>query len=268
LTGALAELADVTDSELVARLPWLSGEVPPADRRGVTRRMADRIQQWEAAADRRAVFLSCYAMMTRNVLAAVHAGDFHDPPWVHDLLERFAEYYFAAVEAYEAKTAGVPAAWRVAFDAANDPDLEVMQHLLLGINAHINYDLVLCLGDVLAPEWQALSDDQRHARYLDHCRINEIIGHTIDAVQDQIVEHYSPWMDIVDRVLGSLDEWLTLRLIAHWREQVWARAVARVELADDAAREAQRLEIEERIANRGRLIRLDAAGLLRAPLGM
>ena len=225
--------------------------------------MAGLIRDWEGAADRRAFFLTCYAMMTRNVLSAVDAGDFRDPPWVSGLLDRFADYYFAALESDEDQVASAPEAWRLAFDAARDPDLEVMQHLLLGINAHINYDLVLCLGDVLTPEWHALSDDERHARYLDHCHINDIIGRTIDTVQDQIVERYSPWMETVDAALGRLDEWLVLKMIARWRDEVWSQAVQRVELPDEATREAHRREIEESVVSRGHLIRLDAVGMIR-----
>jgi hypothetical protein len=257
------ERISVRDDHIPSQFPWLADDVLPADRRGVTRRMAGLIRQWEGAADRRALFLTCYVMMTRNVLSAIDAGDFRDPPWVSDLLDRFADYYFAALESVEDQVAGAPAAWRLAFDAARDPDLQVMQHLLLGINAHINYDLVLCLSDVLAPEWQALSVDGRQARYLDHCHINDIIGRTIDAVQDQIVDRYSPWMEVVDRALGRLDEWLVLQMIAHWRDEVWALAVQRVELPDEPAREAQRRAIEEAAVNRGHLIRLDVLEMIR-----
>jgi hypothetical protein len=258
--------SSLDDDRAPSHLPWLADDLPPADRLGVTQRMAGLIREWEAAADRRALFLTCYAMMTRNVLSAIDAGDFRDPPWVSGLLDRFAGYYFAALASDESQVASTPEAWRLAFDAARDPDLEVMQHLLLGINAHINYDLVLCLGDVLAPEWQALSADDRHARYLDHCHINDIIGRTIDAVQDQIVDRYAPWMKVVDAALGRLDEWLVLQMIARWRDQVWALAVQRVELPDEAAREAHRREIEESVVSRGHLIRLDAVGMIREML--
>ncbi|MCU0503771.1 MAG: DUF5995 family protein [Anaerolineae bacterium] len=256
----------MTDDHDASQSAWFADDLPPADRLEVTRRMAGLIREWEGAADRRAFFLSCYALMTRNVLAAIDAGDFHDPAWVSGLLDRFADYYFAALECDEDPVASTPDAWRLAFDAARDPDLEVMQHLLLGINAHINYDLVLCLGDVLTPEWHTLSDDARHARYLDHCHINGIIGRTIDAVQDEIVERYSPWMATVDASLGRLDEWLVLKMIARWRDEVWTQAVQRVELPDETAREAQRREIEESVVSRGHLIRLDAVGMVREML--
>jgi hypothetical protein len=246
---------------------WLADDLPPADRTAVTRRMTALIRQWEAAADRRAIFLSCYSMMTRNMLGAIHAGDFHDPAWVHNLLARFADYYFGALECAERGCQPAPAPWQVAFDAARDPDVHVVQHLLLGINAHINYDLVLCLDDVLREEWPRLSEQARLARYQDHCHVNDIIAATLDAVQDQVVERYAPWMDAVDRVLGRADEWLVTRLITHWRDEVWQKAVRRVELPDAAAMEAQRLALENAVVAHSRIMRFDGFGALFGRLG-
>ena len=96
--------------------------------------------------------------------------------------------------------------------------------MLLGVNAHINYDLVFTLVDMLEPEWQGLSPEQRTHRYNDHCRVNNIIGRTIDAVQDQVLEPGMPLMDLVDKLLGPVDEFLISHLISNWREDVWQNA--------------------------------------------
>lgn len=244
--------------------PWLAEDAPPADRFGITRRMADLIRGWEAQGDRRAIFLSCYAMMTRNMLAALDSGGFHDPAWVRELLERFADYYFRALAAADGGEPATPAAWRLVFETTSGDGGHVLQHLLLGVNAHINYDLVLCLEDVLAPEWHALSPAERQARYEDHCHVNDIIIRTIDAVQDQVVERYAPMMGVVDAAFGPLDEWLIGRLIARWRDEVWEHALERLTLPDAAAhaaaREAKRIRIEEDCVARGRLIRLEQVG--------
>jgi hypothetical protein len=37
--------------------------------------------------------------------------------------------------------------WRIAFDAADRQEPPVLQHLLLGMNAHINYDLGIAAAD-------------------------------------------------------------------------------------------------------------------------
>ena len=258
----------MSDANTFPHPPWLADDLPPADRRAVTRRMARLIREWEAAGDRRAIFLSCYSMMTRNMLAAIHARDFLDPDWVHDLLERFAEYYFAALHSFDHHINRTPPPWRLAFDATRNADMEVLQHLLLGINAHINYDLVLCLGEVLQDEWRELSADERQARYRDHCHVNDIIAATIDAVQDRVVERYAPWMDVVDRAMGRADEWLVTRLIAYWRDEVWKHAIERVTLPDAAAREAHRQELERSVVARGHLIRMDVLTSTLGKLGL
>ena len=115
---------------------------------------------------------------------------------------------------------------------------------MLGVNAHINYDLVLAVADLLEPEWPSLSDEERRARYEDFCRVNDTIGRTIDSVQDGILEKREPVMALVDTLFGPVDEWLVSRGITEWREEVWGHAVRRVETTGEAQREVLRQEIE------------------------
>ncbi len=194
----------------------------------IVERMQVHIRRWEDTKDRRVVFLSCYSMMTQNMLTAIARGGFQDPAWVNHLLHHFADYYFVALEAYEQDPATAPAVWQIAHDCCRSPQLKALQNLLLGVNAHINYDLVLAVSDVLQDEWEALSPKQRAMRYADHCQVNAIIAQTVDSVQDQVIERYNPRMDLVDNLMGSLDEWLISRLIARWRDQVWRNAINHV----------------------------------------
>jgi hypothetical protein len=212
--------------------------------RSVVDRMQDRIDGWDRAGDSRAVFLSCYALMTRNMLDALDAGEFVDDAWVAHLLDHFAGYYFDALDAYEAGEAGAPAVWRCAHDATRRANAPAISLLLLGVNAHINYDLVLAVADLLESEWPSLSDEARHARYEDFCRVNDTIGRTIDSVQDTILEKREPIMALVDTLFGRVDEWLVSRGITEWREEVWEHAIRRVEITGDAQREVLRREIE------------------------
>jgi hypothetical protein len=201
-------------------------------------RMKSLLEGWEAIQDRRLVFLSCYKMMTQNILAAIEAEDFEDTTWVATLMANFAEYYFRALEAYESGQANPPKAWRIAFTATQNPHTHVMQNMVLGMNAHINYDLVFALSDLLALEWGQLSAEQRKMRYRDHCHVNDIIYHTIDAVQDQVVDRFDPELGLVDKVLGPIDEWMTSLLITEWREEVWEHATQMLDLADPSGRQA------------------------------
>ncbi len=198
--------------------------------------MDEMVQQWEQRVDRRSSFLRCYALMTGNTLRAIEEGQFHDPQWVAQLLHLFADYYFLALEAYEQNDALTPVVWRLAFDAAGEQHTQILQNLLLGINAHINYDLVLTLVDMLEPEWAALSPDQRRQRYEDHCHVNTIIAATVDSVQDQVVTPDNRWLGVVDWALGPLDERMAARLIRHWREAVWQLAVQMLATADSEER--------------------------------
>jgi Family of unknown function (DUF5995) len=208
-------------------------------------RMTNLVEQWEAAYDRRAIFLGCYRLMTHNMLDAIAAGRFHDGAWVARLLERFADYYFVALDRFELGEPNTPPMWKLAFDATRDEDVTTLQHLLLGVNAHINFDLVFSLNDLLQPEWAAATPEQRAQRHADHELVNRIIGETVDAVQDQVVEQYSPWVEIFDKLLGPVDEWLTSRLISHWREEVWENAVRYLEAATPEEREALRQHTEQ-----------------------
>ncbi len=182
--------------------------------------------------------------MTRNMLDAVDAGAFADAAWVSHLLHHFAGYYFDALDTYEAEAEGAPPVWRCAHDAACRSNAPAISLLLLGVNAHINYDLVLAVADLLEPEWPALADEGRRARYADYCHVNDIISQTIDSVQDDILEKGEPIMALVDTLFGPVDEWLIARGITEWREAVWGHAVRRVETTDDAQREVLRLEVE------------------------
>jgi hypothetical protein len=219
--------------------------------RPVVHRMTTLVDHWEAEHDRRAIFLGCYALMTCNMLNAIDAGHFHDAAWVNRLLHRFADYYFDALALYDQAVTNTPPVWKLAHDAARREKVMTFQHLLLGVNAHINYDLVFTLVELLTPEWDDLSAAGREQRHADHTLVNRIIGDTIDAVQDQIIERYSPWADLLDKLLGPVDEWLTSRLISQWREDVWDNAVRYLALADAHERDTFQVKIEFTAMRRG-----------------
>jgi hypothetical protein len=201
-------------------------------------------EQWERLGDNRSIFLRCYAMMTENMISALADGRFDDERWVSGLLRRFAGYYFDALEEYEQGSGGTPKIWFHAHNATRERHLFILQYLALGINAHINFDLVFALDDMLLPEWKALSPHLRRQRRDDHQRVNTIIAETVDAVQDSLVERHVPWLDLVDDLFGPVDEFLVSRTIANWRDEVWEQAVTLVEAPDSKTRDALRHQIE------------------------
>ncbi len=192
--------------------------------------------------------------MTTNMLAAVERQEFNDSAWVDRLLHRFAEYYFLALEAYEHDPTNAPRVWQLTHNLTRDSGILALQKLLLGVNAHINYDLVLALFDLLRPEWDSLSDRLRAARYVDHCHVNDIIARTIDTVQDRVLEPAMPWMDLVDKLLGPMDEKLISTLISRWRELVWQNTVRLLETKNPSEQTRIIAEVEKEALHLGAAI--------------
>lgn len=227
----------------------------------VTQRMRSLINLWESQSDQRAIFLSCYLLMTENMLRAIETDQFHDSEWVNSFLHRFADYYFNALDTYEHDRDQTPSVWVRVHDAAKRSSTRVIQNLLLGINTHINFDLIFTLVDMLDPEWEQLAPAEREWRHADHDQVNQIIGRTIDTVQDQVLEVMVPEMDLVDKLMGPLDEWMISELITHWRDEVWSRAVDIIETKDPLDREQRKKEFEVVTERRASTILLESGSL-------
>lgn len=217
-------------------------------------RMRAQVEVWDATGDGRAVFLDCYARMTEAVDAAIAAGRFVDAAWVATLVDRFAGYYFDSIDGGD-RQVPIPEPWILAHAAAVGNDASAIQLLLAGVNAHINYDLVATLVDVLEPEWRVLDDLGRAERRSDYDTVNRIIVETADLVQDDVLERRAPALDLLDRAFGRWDERAATRLLTGWRTRVWHDAL---ELLDERSdRRAVHLSaIERRCARRARWLLL------------
>ncbi|MBK6622254.1 MAG: hypothetical protein IPG32_15740 [Saprospirales bacterium] len=218
------------------------------------RQMEQLLGELENSRDGRASFLGCYCLMTENMLSAVEQGEFRDNSWMRNFIDHFAAYYLRGFEKYEKDKERAPKVWVLAHDHAARDSCATIQKLLLGVNAHINFDLALTVVDLLGPEWAELDEDQRSIRFADYCHVNEIIGETIDKVQDQILETDSRGMELLDTYLGRLDEWLISRLIRAWRSEVWEQAGAMLVATEEAQRAGQISALEEKTLLRGEAI--------------
>lgn len=219
-------------------------------------RMDEHIAIWEQTDDKRHVFLRCYRMMTANMLSSLaQPGTFEDEEWVKRLLHHFADYYFNALACIDCGEEA-PVVWQQVYNFTRGKALHQVQYLLLGVNAHINYDLVLALHDMLRPEWADLSDQQRKVRYRDHCTVNDIIGATIDRVQDELLEPADPMLAFIDRAFGRLDEYLLSRLITHWRQEVWETTQVMLAQKEEHILEALRQNLESDVCRRAKLLAL------------
>ena len=136
-------------------------------------------------------FAALYRNVTIKVKEGIAAGAFEDGPRMERLDVAFAGRYLAALESFR-QHEPLSNCWRVAFQTAPNYWPLIIQHLLIGMNAHINFDLGIAAAEI-APgaEFPALRED--------FDRINNILGGMILEVRTD-VEGLSPWIKFIDQL--------------------------------------------------------------------
>jgi len=180
----------------------------------VVARMQDRLDRLPAGQQQLAAFLGTYLRTTMAVGKAVDGGGFEDPAWVERWDVAFAELYLAALDANLAGAPTVPRPWRLAFDAP--ADLPALRQVLLGINAHVNYDLPQAMLAVISPDDftdPVLLDRRRR----DHERIDAVLAGRVAAEDDQL----SAGQTQLDRLLRPLNRLASKRFLREARQKVW-----------------------------------------------
>jgi Family of unknown function (DUF5995) len=191
---------------------------PSAGIDDLVQRMEGLLAPLEAAGDPGRYFLATYLRTTRAVAAELRRGGFRDPAWVERWDVAFADLYLDAVEAAQAGRRP-PEPWAVAFGADGLPPL---RHVLLGMNAHINYDLAQSLLAVIS---EAEFDDPEllAARHADHEHIDQVLVARVGA-EDTELEALSGPRSRTDRLLQPLNRLATRRFLRESRAKVWANA--------------------------------------------
>ncbi len=217
-------------------------------------RMDSLLDSMERAGDARRYFLGVYRRTTQAVADELAAGGFLDADWVERWDVVFADLYLRAGEAWE-RGESPPEPWRVAFAAARDERLPPLRHVLLGMNAHINYDLPLALLDVI--DDAGFADPALVARrHRDHAHIDAVLVRRVSA-EDEAASAASRRPDgLPGRIKRLLERRATQRFLREARAKVWANTRLMA-----AARAAGDLEELERL--RDELERLSAARLQR-----
>lgn len=192
-------------------------------------------------------FPALYRRVTVKVREGIAEGLFDDGPRMERFDVRFANRYLQAFDARQG--GGEPSeCWRFAFRAADDYWPIVLQHLLLGMNAHINLDLGVAAARVVpAGGLDGLQPDFN--------KINGILASLVGEVQSQLAEVW-PLLRVLDGVLGHVDESIVNFSMSRARDFAWRVA----EELNPLSQEEQQI----------RIARLDAkvveiAGLIRHP---
>ncbi len=206
--------------------------------------------------DRRAVFVTLYLKMTQELQKsiAVNPQIFQDVEWVKSAALVFANGYRTALSNYgRLKRDIVPKAWVLAFDMATEDKSIVILDMILGINAHVNYDLALALLELRDT---LKTYDDRKKRKSDFDKLNDILNDATDPIQDVISHKYSPLLRMFDFFTGSLDEEMTRFSFETAREHSWVNGLALINASSEEEREMQRKKIDEQSHAMGRFVLL------------
>jgi Family of unknown function (DUF5995) len=161
----------------------------------------------------RRTFIKTYQRTTQAIGDAVDAAFFEDPGWVVRWDIAFANLFIVA---HDADQGGglISRPWRLAFQA--DPELPTIVHLLLGMNAHINYDLPQATLSVITDqdfEDPVLIDK----RGRDHERIDKILSQRVTA-EDHAIDGAR---SMLDRILTPANRLSSRRFLREARHKVW-----------------------------------------------
>jgi hypothetical protein len=179
--------------------------------------LAEIVREASRTGDRIGYFAALYRQVTVEVRTAIRAGRFDDGPRMDRFDTLFGNRYFEAYDAWR-RARGGPRCWREAFALLDDSDTIIVQHLVLGVNAHINLDLAVAAA-------RTSPGAAIHELRDDFLLINDILAEVVLAVQDTIGA-MSPYLWLLDQFGGRTDERILDFSIRRSRQEAWNNAVA------------------------------------------
>lgn len=163
----------------------------------VIQRLDAIVEEAAQRGDPLGIFALVYRGVTELVKTGIEQNLFKDGPRMERLDVIFANRYLDAYDCYR-QNKGCTQSWLTAFKVAHRNDLLTLQHLLAGMNAHINLDLGIAAAEAVPPgELAALKDD--------FFIINRLLTEQIDAMQDKL-SAVSPLLFLLDFFGKTRDE--------------------------------------------------------------
>jgi hypothetical protein len=140
------------------------------------------IIDWSISAESRlGYFAALYKRITIAIKQGIASHQFDDGPRMERFDVTFASRYFAAFNAYfyPGQYPAISHCWRVAFDGAQLPAPIIVQHMIAGVNAHIDLDLGIA-AETIAPGKQL--DSLHH----DFNTVNAVLSSQVSTVVTEI----------------------------------------------------------------------------------
>jgi hypothetical protein len=177
----------------------------------------DNIIDWSKRKKSRiGYFAALYRSMTKAVKQGIANNNFTDSKRMELLDIVFANRYLQAWDAYVNKQKCTNA-WCATFDACDKNNLIVLQHLILGINTHINLDLGIAAAETCP-------GDKIHALKGDFEKINGVIASLIQDVQDDLSKVWPP-LFFLERIANDREDAVLNFSIDVARKASWNNAL-------------------------------------------
>lgn len=142
------------------------------------------------------LFAYVYRRTTAQILKEVQLESFEDNERMERLDVEFANLYIVAYQNYQ-NNREVRKSWEFAFNSTTEP-LTILQHIMMGMNTHINLDLAIAVSTVM--HGKDLTEIEN-----DFNKINDILANIVNEMQDRI-SRVSPLLFLLDLAGKNSDE--------------------------------------------------------------
>lgn len=160
-------------------------------------------------------FAALYKKVTVKVKDGIAANYFDDNQRMEKLDVIFAKRYLEAYYLYQDKKETTKS-WQIAFELSTNYWPIVLQHLMVGMNAHINLDLGIAAAKVSEGEdIQFLKNDFN--------KINEILSSLVNEVQNDLAQVW-PKLKYLLKLSGKADDFLVDFSMKLARDGAWKYA--------------------------------------------
>ena len=157
-------------------------------------------------------FAALYRKVTIKVKEGIANNEFENGPRMEKLDVIFASRYLDAYQAWKNKEP-VTESWKKVFDISTDYWPVVLQHLLMGMNAHINLDLGIAAAGISTGN--NINDLQN-----DFNKINTILSSLVAGVQDNLANIWPTLKWILQKTKG-VDDFLVDFSMKLARDGAW-----------------------------------------------
>ena len=202
--------------------------------------------------DRLGLFAFVYRRTTAEILKEIQLKSFEDNDRMEHMDVAFANLYLNAYNNHQ-NNMKIPKSWEFAFLNKNSP-LTILQHIMMGMNAHINLDLSIATCSTMSGK--ELADIEN-----DFNKVNDILFNIVNEIQDRL-SRVSRLMFLLDLIGKKSDEKVIDFSMRKAREQAWNNANLLWALGADQKDGAIKamdlivLKLSERISSpRSRLVR-------------